>query len=70
LNPGDTLTTVCHYQNDTDQTIPYGPRTENEICEVPILAWPAGALHNLTGELLDAVTPAEREAAYQYCMDP
>lgn len=70
LNPGDTLTTICHYANDTDRPIEYGPRTENEMCEVPILAWPAGALHNVAGEWLNVLTLADKEAAHRYCMDP
>ena len=32
VEDGDTVTTTCTYNNDTDQTITFGENTGNEMC--------------------------------------
>jgi hypothetical protein len=44
VNPGDTLTTTCTYNNTTNALVTFGPATENEMCYNFTTAWPAGAL--------------------------
>lgn len=44
IMPGDTLTTTCTFQNDTNGTVIYGTHTDNEMCFNFVTAWPAGAL--------------------------
>lgn len=56
LYPGDTLTSTCSYSNQTDSTIDQGQRSEDEMCEFAVLAWPTGVLHNALGDVLGAVT--------------
>ncbi len=46
LNPGDTLTTICTFENETDAPIYTGARIEDEMCTMMVLAWPAGLLTN------------------------
>lgn len=46
LNPGDTLTTTCTYDNPRDTTVLSGPEKENEMCAMFTWAWPAGILNN------------------------
>jgi hypothetical protein len=46
LEPGDTLTSTCGYENNTDATVSWGDRTEDEMCGMQLLAWPAGVLNN------------------------
>jgi hypothetical protein len=69
LNPGDTITTTCHYDNDTDASIEQGMRSEQEMCETGVLAWPAGALHNSYGDLL-RLLPSVIGGADLYCLTP
>jgi hypothetical protein len=44
MEPGDSITTTCSYQNTTPNKITYGEKTENEMCYNFVLAYPAGAL--------------------------
>lgn len=46
LRPGDTLTTTCTFENTSDRVVPASDRTEDEMCQPTVLAWPAGALSN------------------------
>ena len=46
MRPGDSLTTTCTYENMTDALVASGDRTEDEMCQPMVLAWPAGALKN------------------------
>ena len=46
MKPGDTLTSVCTFENETDATVSAGIRTEDEMCQPMVVAWPAGALNN------------------------
>lgn len=44
LNPGDTVTTECMYDNKTGQQIQFGESTTQEMCYDFIVAYPARAL--------------------------
>jgi len=44
VEPGDSLTTVCNYNNDTNSIITFGSKTSQEMCYNFVVAWPAGAL--------------------------
>lgn len=44
INKGDTITTTCSFQNNTQRTITFGEDTANEMCFFFTLAWPAGEL--------------------------
>ena len=46
MKPGDTLTSVCTFENESDAPIAAGIRTEDEMCQPMVVAWPAGALSN------------------------
>jgi hypothetical protein len=48
LNPGDTLTTTCTYQNDTAAAVGYGTLTSDEMCFNFVTAWPANLLQHGT----------------------
>ena len=47
INPGDTLTTTCTYQNDGASTVRYGAATDNEMCFNYVTAWPANQLKHV-----------------------
>jgi len=68
LNPGDTLTSTCSFYNQTDETIDEGDRSEDEMCEFAVLAWPAGVLHNALGDLLGVLTDTGG-AATSFCQE-
>jgi len=46
LKRGDSLTTTCYFQNDTDRTIVWGTSADDEMCGSNLTAWPAGSLSN------------------------
>jgi hypothetical protein len=46
INPGDTLTTTCTYNNTTAGPIGFGTVSELEMCYNFVIAYPARALHN------------------------
>jgi hypothetical protein len=46
LKAGDSLTTTCYFQNDTDRTIIWGTSADDEMCGGNLTAWPAGSLSN------------------------
>jgi hypothetical protein len=48
LEPGDTLTTTCTYENDTAGTVRYGTGTNDEMCFNFVTAWPANLLQHGT----------------------
>jgi hypothetical protein len=48
LEPGDSLTTTCTYQNDTPGVVRYGMRTEDEMCFNFVTAYPANLLQHGT----------------------
>ena len=47
INPGDTLTTTCDYDNTTAGAVGFGPATEQEMCYNFVVAYPASALTSL-----------------------
>lgn len=51
LNPGDTVTTTCTYENKTDREINFGASTQMEMCFNFTYAWPAHALDNPGGAI-------------------
>jgi hypothetical protein len=69
MNPGDTLTSTCSYDNTTDSPIAVGEHAENEMCLIGVLAWPAGQIHNSLGSLLGAVTQFG-SLADVFCIEP
>jgi hypothetical protein len=69
VNPGDTLTSTCSFDNTTDVTINQGVRSENEMCNIGVLAWPAGKLHNSVGDVL-GILPETGGLADVACFDP
>ena len=44
LNPGDSLTSSCTFNNTTPNLVTFGENTENEMCFLFTTAYPAGAL--------------------------
>ncbi|MEY4515295.1 MAG: hypothetical protein RLZZ450_7417 [Pseudomonadota bacterium] len=44
VGPGDSLSTVCDFNNDTGKLITFGSKTSQEMCYNFVVAWPAGAL--------------------------
>lgn len=65
LNPGDTLTTTCRFENTTDLPISYGESTRDEMCFLTAWAWPAGNLHNDSKLGMTLGVPDD-----QTCLDP
>lgn len=51
LNPGDTVTTTCTFDNTSDREINFGASTEMEMCFNFTYAWPAHALDNPGGAI-------------------
>jgi hypothetical protein len=51
LQPGDSLTTTCSYENSTDGSVSFGQSTDKEMCFNFTYAWPAHALDNPGAEL-------------------
>jgi hypothetical protein len=47
INPGDTLTTVCDFENNTGSSVGFGPETEQEMCYNFVVAYPAAALTSI-----------------------
>jgi Copper type II ascorbate-dependent monooxygenase, C-terminal domain len=52
LQPGETLTTSCMFNNTTDNGVPYGTSSEDEMCYQFVFAYPVGALTNGAASLL------------------
>lgn len=51
INPGDSIKTTCHFENDTATSVGFGEATTSEMCFNFTLAYPAhtligGGLHN------------------------
>jgi hypothetical protein len=46
VNPGDHLDTRCTFENPEARTINFGEGSDEEMCYMFTLAYPAGALHN------------------------
>jgi hypothetical protein len=52
LQPGETLTTSCTFDNDTDRGVPFGESTDTEMCYQFTFHYPAHALTNGAFSLL------------------
>jgi hypothetical protein len=55
IRAGDRIETTCVYDNDSNEQIAYGERTQDEMCYAFVTAWPAGALSStalFSGSLL------------------
>lgn len=46
VNPGDHLQATCTYQNNTAQSIFFGEGSQEEMCYLFTMAYPAGSLYN------------------------
>jgi len=46
LNPGDTVTTTCTFNNPENREVAFGASTQQEMCFNFTYAWPAHALDN------------------------
>lgn len=46
LQPGDRITSTCTFDNQTDNGVPYGPSSNQEMCYQFTFAYPANALEN------------------------
>jgi hypothetical protein len=68
IKPGDTLTTRCHYQNTTGDPVPFGDKTQDEMCYNFVMAWPAGALGPNAFEA--ALNPVYWIQPARRCMNP
>jgi hypothetical protein len=54
LNPGDTITSTCTFNNTTDKGVPFGESTDTEMCYQFTFAWPAHSLENHASSLIGA----------------
>jgi hypothetical protein len=54
LQPGDSITSFCEFDNTTDFNIPFGPSTNQEMCYQFAFSYPAGALDNGVISLIGA----------------
>ncbi len=54
LNPGDTLTATCTFNNTTDRGVPFGESSDTEMCYNFVMSYPAHALENGVPSLIGA----------------
>jgi dopamine beta-monooxygenase len=54
LQPGDSITSTCTWQNDSFATVGFGQSTKAEMCYQFALAYPYGALNNGVLSLIGA----------------
>ncbi len=54
LQPGDTITSTCTYNNTTSGSVPFGQSTTQEMCYQFTIAYPYGALNNGVLSLIGA----------------
>jgi hypothetical protein len=54
LMPGDTMTTICDFNNTTDKGVPFGESSDTEMCYLFTFAWPAHAFENHVASLIGA----------------
>jgi hypothetical protein len=54
LQPGDTITSTCTFDNETNAAVAFGPSTEQEMCYQFAFSYPAGALDNGVASLIGA----------------
>jgi hypothetical protein len=46
LQKGESITSTCTFDNETNAAVPYGPSTNQEMCYVFTVSYPLGALNN------------------------
>jgi hypothetical protein len=46
LEKGESITSTCTFDNQTDSAVPYGPSTNQEMCYIFTVSYPLGALNN------------------------
>lgn len=54
LQPGDSITSTCTFDNDTDAPVAFGPSTTQEMCYNFTIAYPAHSLDNGVFSLIGA----------------
>jgi hypothetical protein len=54
LPPGETITSTCTFDNTTNNSVAFGPSTEQEMCYQFAFSYPAGALDNGVLSLIGA----------------
>jgi hypothetical protein len=54
LQPGETITSTCTFDNTTNNSVAFGPSTEQEMCYQFAFSYPAGALDNGVLSLIGA----------------
>jgi hypothetical protein len=54
LQPGDSITSTCTFQNNSDATVGFGQSTTQEMCYQFALSYPYGALNNAVFSLIGA----------------
>jgi hypothetical protein len=54
LRPGDVITSTCTFQNTSDNSVAFGPSTNQEMCYQFAYSYPAGALENGVPSLVGA----------------
>jgi hypothetical protein len=68
LHNGDRLRTECAFQNESTRAVPFGERTQDEMCYGFVTSWPAGALQNDPRDLTQLVAgPFQQE---RRCLNP
>jgi hypothetical protein len=55
LQPGDTITSTCTFDNTTDRAVPFGPSTNQEMCYNFAISYPLKALDNGVASLAGAL---------------
>jgi hypothetical protein len=46
LQPGDSITSTCTFDNQSAAPVAFGPSSDQEMCYQFAFSWPAGALDN------------------------
>jgi hypothetical protein len=54
LQPGETITSTCTFDNTTNNSVAFGPSSEQEMCYQFAFSYPAGALDNGVLSLIGA----------------
>jgi hypothetical protein len=54
LGPGDSIRSLCTFDNETGVSVPFGQSSHQEMCFAFALTYPAGALDNGVISLIGA----------------
>ena len=54
LQPGDSITSTCTFDNQSSGAVAFGPSSDQEMCYQFAFSWPAGALDNGVPSLVGA----------------